>query len=371
MAYFFLTGATGVVGSAFLQRIAAQAQRAILLLRASGPEEANARLARLLNFLQIGPQAAQRIEAVPGDLQAPRLGLAAEVYTRIAAECTHLVHCAGNVRMNLPLEEARRETMAMTEGMLNLIAEADARPPLAFVSTVGVAGHMAGAVPETWIDHPRRFHNTYEAAKAESEQIVQEKISAGLPITVIRPSMVVGDSRTGLNTSFQVFYHLCEFLSGARTGGWIPQVGDMHLDIVPSDYVAAVVDWAVRNPGRTPVLHACAGPSGQIRLTTLITEVRQIFAAGGRRLPDLKAVPAPLYHWVLRLIRPLTAPSQRRALDALPFFLAYLKERQWFSNDQTMALLEPEGITPPPSESYLKTVLDYYLKQAGKSKHRF
>jgi hypothetical protein len=174
--------------------------------------------------------------------------------------------------------------------------------------------------------------------------------------------MVVGDSRTGAAPSFQVFYHLCEFLSGARTMGWIPRVGDMQLDIVPCDYVASVLDWSLQHPrSPAPILHACAGPQGALALTTLIRRARCLFAAHGRRLPAVKPVPLPLSRWLLRLSRPLIPPAQRRALDALPFFFAYLKERQWFSNTRTLALLAADGIAPPVVDDYLEKILAYYL----------
>lgn len=41
-----------------------------------------------------------------------------------------------------------------------------------FVSTVGVGGRTHGTVPEEWLHGRREFHNTYEQAKAEAEQVV-------------------------------------------------------------------------------------------------------------------------------------------------------------------------------------------------------
>ena len=65
-----------------------------------------------------------------------------------------------------------------------------------------------------------------------------KEISAGLPATVHRPSMVVGDLRTGKVIHFQVFYYLAEFFSGLKTWGVVPRTAGIRLDIIPSDYVA-------------------------------------------------------------------------------------------------------------------------------------
>jgi thioester reductase-like protein len=370
MRHYFLTGGSGVVGSAFLKRIAPRQEPVTLLLRSKTPDEAKARLGKLLEFCELAPGAARHIEALPGDLHLPRLGLQPSDYDHVTQHCTHLVHCAGNVRMNLPIEEARRQTLAMTEAMIELLRACSQARKMEFVSTVGVGGRLPGEIPEAWLDAPRAFHNSYEAAKAEAEERVRQQIQAGLPITVHRPSMVVGDSRTGQAIAFQVFYYLCEFLSGARSQGVIPQVGRMQLDIVPADYVAAVLDWSSQKE-RLPVaiVHACSGAQGAIALRTLIQRIHDIFKAHGRRLPAVRMVPRPLFLFLLRAARPFIAPKQRRALDALPFLLAYLNEAQTFANGQTLRLLQADGVVLPRVDEYLERVLQYYLRSAITPRH--
>ena len=49
------------------------------------------------------------------------------------------------------------------------------------------------------------FRNPYEQSKFEAELLVRER-SRSLPIQVVRPSIVVGDSRTGLTPAFNVLY---------------------------------------------------------------------------------------------------------------------------------------------------------------------
>lgn len=371
MRHYFLTGGTGVVGSAFLRRMVSRQERVTLLLRAENPAKADERLARLLTFCAAGPEAARKIDVVAGDLYAPRLGLAEDAYRQVVDNCTHLVHCAGNVHMNLPLSEARRQTLAMTHGILELLESSRAARKLEFVSTVGVAGCTPGELPEQWLDHPRRFHNSYEAAKAEAEELVRAKIAAGRPITVHRPSMVVGEARTGKTIAFQVFYYLCEFFSGSRSHGFLPAVDGMQLDIVPADYVARVLDWSSSRQEPSPtILHLCAGPLGALPLSRMIAEVRRIFSAHGRQLPALKELPLPLCRLALRLIQPLIPPRDRRALGAMPFLFAYLKEAQTFGNTRTRALLAADGIELPEVEEYFDRVVGYYLARTEMKKQK-
>ena len=363
MRHYFITGATGVVGSAFLERIAAHGETASVLVRADTENAARERLEAITRDCGAAPSAVRRIRPVRGDLCRPRMGLAADDYHRLADTCTHIVHCAGNVQMNLPLPEARRRTLAMTHNVLALLAACGRAGKMEFVSTVGVAGRTTGGIGEAWLRRPRKFRNSYEAAKAEAEEVVREKAASGLPITVHRPSMVVGDSRTGRTRSFQVFYYLCEFLSGRQSFGMLPEVGGMRLDIIPSDYVAALLEASALAPAGTyPVLHACSGKNGAIELKRLVKQVRRLYVRHGRKLPPVHFLPVPLFKLAIAALKPLMPARHQRALGALPYFLSYLEDEQYFGNPKTKDFIRSNGIALPEVDRYLETVLRYYLR---------
>lgn len=362
MQHYFITGATGVVGSAFLKRILGRRQPATLLIRADSEASANDRLKRVMLTCDIPSHCRRQIRLVRGDLCLPDMGLDADDYRHLRTTCTHIVHCAGNVRMNRPLHEARRETMATTLNVLELMSASETAKNMEFVSTVGIAGRMTGGLGEAWVERPRAFRNSYEAAKAEAENAVRQFAAAGLPITVHRPSMVVGDSRTGQTVSFQVFYYLSEFLSGARSYGLLPKLNGTRLDVIPSDYVAALLEASGLNIGsRPPILHSCSGENGAIDLSALVNQVRRLFAQNGRRLPPIHYLPAPLFKLATTMIKPLLPPKARRALGSLPHFLSYLEEKQHFSNQITKKFIRSRGIELPKADEVIDTVLQYYL----------
>ena len=60
------------------------------------------------------------------------------------------------------------------------------------------------------------FENDYERTKFEAEQLARDAM-AGLPITVARPAMIVGDSRTGEIATFNTFYVLLRRYLTRRT----------------------------------------------------------------------------------------------------------------------------------------------------------
>jgi thioester reductase-like protein len=367
MSVYFLTGATGVVGSAIASVLLARPEnRLAVLLRGDSDAEVQDRLRALGAFWKL-PEAdlQNRVEALRGDTSLPRFGLASERFERLAARCSRIVHCAALVRMNLPFAEARASAVGAAETVLEL-ARATARTAglekVEFLSTVGIGGDRPGLLPEAWINEPRGYHNTYEQAKAEAEVVVARGVAEGLPITVHRPSMVVGDSRSGEVIRFQIFYHLVEFLSGRRTFGLFPAFGGTKLDIVPVDYVAQAVAWSSgRRETSGCVLHLCTGPEESLSLDALQARVRAAFVAAGLNVPRRVSLPPAMLRAALPAIRVMLPASGRRALSTLPVFLAYLAAGQGFANAETRKILGEGGITLPTVESYLNKVLQRYL----------
>jgi thioester reductase-like protein len=268
--------------------------------------------------------------------------------------------------MNLPLKQARASAVGAAEQIVSLaraLHDSGRLEKVEFVSTVGVGGRMT-EVPEEWIEQPRGFHNTYEQAKAEAETLVHAAVSEGLPITVHRPSMVVGDSQTGRIASFQVFYHLCEFLSGLRSRGLFPSFGNVRLDTIPVDYVAAAIVWSShesKTAGR--LLHSCSGPQQAIPISDLQRLVASEFQAHGIRTPSTTAIPIWVFRTMLVPLSMIASNKTKRAIKTAPVFLDYLSSDQSFLNDRTEALLSAQRVHVPAPAAYLRPVLEFYLER--------
>lgn len=365
---YFVTGATGTVGSALIPFLLEDADNEVrVLIRADGPAHLEARLEELYEFWGYGHVAneRQRIQAIAGDVEKPGFGVSSGVYENLSNTVTHIIHCAGKVRMNLPLEDARSAAVASARNVVELGRACKNLKKIEFVSTVGVGGRLPGAVPETWITTPRDFHNTYEQSKAEAEDYIRAEVERGLPLTVHRPSMVVGDATTGKIIHFQIFYYLCEFLSGRPTRGVCPILGRAKLDIIPADYVGRVLCWSSMEPrmaGR--ILHLCSGPSESIPLHDLQGRVRHVWQERGLTLPKLISIPPGILRAFLPILTCLVPAKSRRALRALPIFLDYLSDTQAFANHETKQLLVSADIDVPQVASYLNKLFGYYFEKA-------
>lgn len=375
MPHYLVTGATGVVGSALVPRLLVDHDNICdLLIRGDDEAAASARLDGLFNFWQwpTDDPRRRRVRAIRGDVAQPRLGLSGHDLARLAGSITHVIHAAGVVKLNRSIDEARHHAIDGLSGVLELIDAARSRTSvgqpfikLDYLSTVGIGGRMKGELPERRVTQVRSFHNTYEQAKAEAEDLLWRRIDGGLPATIHRPSMVVGDSATGRVIHYQVFYHLCEFLSGGRSGGWLPDLRGARLDIIPSDTVAAALAAAARDPatiGR--VLHLASGPERSLRLDALAHDLSRRFAPAGRSPRRPRRLPTSCWYVLAAVLGRVGPRRLRRAFASLPYFLDYLAEPQAFANRQTVGWMATHGISIPEPGAYLDVILDAYRRDA-------
>ncbi|MFB1030616.1 MAG: SDR family oxidoreductase, partial [Thauera sp.] len=123
MSTYFLTGASGAVGSAIVPLLLADpATKLRILLRARTPAHLEERFQSLCEFWRIAPENAdrRRIEPLPGDAALPQFGLSAVDYARVCEDTTHVIHCAASVRMNETLDEARASAIGSAREVLTL-----------------------------------------------------------------------------------------------------------------------------------------------------------------------------------------------------------------------------------------------------------
>jgi thioester reductase-like protein len=250
MSELLVTGATGFLGMSYVAGLLEEEDGPAIHVLVRDPEGVE----RMLTTLYANPPAgAARLRALPGDLTAPGLGLSRRARDELAG-VSHVVHCAASISFSLPLDEARAINVAGTERVLDLAAGLPGLDRLVHVSTAYVGGRDHRTLLET--DRGGGdFRNTYEQTKWEAEQVVS---AAGLPAVVVRPSIVVGDSRSGWTPAFNVLYWpLQAFARGLVSE--LPADPAGIVDVVPVDHVTRVIAAATFAPDAHGTYHAVAG----------------------------------------------------------------------------------------------------------------
>jgi thioester reductase-like protein len=337
MGDVLLTGATGFVGRELLARFLERDEgRVHALVRARDDDEAAARL----------PEH-ERLSAWAGDIERPALALDARLADELAERVSTVVHCAASVSFSLGLDQSRAVNVDGTARMVDLAERCalrgDGLERFSYVSTAYVAGAHRGRFAEDDLDVGQSFRNPYEQSKFEAERMVRER-TEDLPAQVLRPSIVVGDSRTGWTSSFNVLYPpLRAFAHGAIPA--LPARREAPVDVVPVDYVAdSVHELARRGPNGT--FHLVAGRNA--------TTVGGLIDLAARRF-DRSAPPLFPPRLYRRLVHPLLlrrlGRARREALERMEVYFPYFSMRVRFADRR-----HPPA---PPVEGYFDRLLDY------------
>jgi thioester reductase-like protein len=360
-----LTGATGFLGSEIMRRLLTRHPAAKLSLivrstpRETGRERVDKLLVRAFGRDEVARHA-ERVEVVEGDISLRGVGMDSERSARLMQRIEHVIHCAASVRFDLPLDIARRDN---TEGTRNVLAFAERLPRLArldYIGTAFVAGDRRGVIREDELDVGQRFSNSYEQTKMEAEKLVRA-FGQHHPTAIYRPSIVVGDSKTGATSSFQGFYQGLLFyrkLYARKLVVLLPVDPNTPLDIVPVDYVVdalfALMDTG-ESIGRT--FHLTAGPGKTFTFDEMLA---MLAAFTGVKKPPYVSKRA--YKLVLRpLLSAIFFWDSRRQIveKAEKNYMPYAWSNLIFDKTNTDALLAKTGITVPHVKSYFVKLLEY------------
>ena len=349
-----LTGGTGFVGMEVLARYLERGdRRVVMLVRAADDSAARTRVdATLHNLFGVvrARRYAGRVDAVAGELTEPSLGLPSARREELARRVSTIVHAAASVSFTLPLDEARAINLDGTRRMLDFAELARDRGGLeryAHVSTAYVAGTHAGRFSEDDLDVGQDFHNSYEQSKCESEQLVHARTS--VPWTIMRPSIVVGDRRSGWTAAFNVMYWpLRAFARGLYSA--VPADPSAPLDVVSIDYVADAIHALCEMPGGIgKTYHLTAGANA-----STIGEVAELAS----RYFD-RPTPAVLSPADFALAARDVSQSQRAALESSVAYFPYFAIGTTFDDSGARARLDPPGILVSPLRDYLVRLLDF------------
>lgn len=366
---YLVTGATGVVGSAVVECLLRDHGGPIhLLVRANDDAHLVRRKNELLRHLGLddSDSRVRAIVAHRGDVSCERLGLTESSHRLLNREVTRVIHAAGDVHMGRSLPTARKSAVGSAERIFEFADGLHQRGQLEkveFVSTVGVGGRTPSSLEERLVDAATSFHNTYERAKWEAEMVAARYLSGGLPITVHRPSMVVGDSKTGRSIRPQIFATICGFLTGRETFGVLPRLDKTEIDLVPQDFVARAIVWssgAHTTTGR--VLHLCSGRAEATPLAELAWTARAVAHRLTGRAPRQRFVDERWLRAGVAGLRRVAPRRTKRRLTVLALLLDYLEAPKTFVNDETLRLLRAARVSLPPARSYLGRVVTNALR---------
>ncbi len=337
---YMLTGLPGFVGARLLEELYQEPEHRFFLLI-----ESRMRAQAELLCERLGDDG--RIELLEGDITLPDCGLDATAVERLRPTVQVFIHLAAIYDLTVSEALARRVNVDGTENVLELVRQFDKLERLVHVSTCYVSGKRTGLIFEDDLDRGQAFKNHYESTKFLSEVAVRQAADT-LPITIIRPAIIIGDSVTGETAKFDGPYQSFRAL---QMGLLILTPGklDVPLNLVPIDFVVSATKHIIEQSGSVGKTYAIADPNPMTARDVLDLAADQL---------DVPRPVAPVPSVVFKKL--LEVEGLAKLVGMPREVLDYSNHLAIYDCRNTLEALEGSHISCPPLRSYLGTILDYW-----------
>jgi nucleoside-diphosphate-sugar epimerase len=350
MTTLLITGfpATFLARRVLLKVLAAEPEsRVVCLVPKAQSEVVDPALAELT------PQQRARVELVTGDTADMDFGISGKRFLELAQRVDVVHHCAFATYAGVRRQVAERSNVAGTGEVLELCEASERGCRLVLWSTASVSGTRQGRVVEGELVKPSSFSSVVEETRFRAEQMVRAAMEH-VPTTILRPSTIVGDSRSGEIDRMEGPYLLILLMLSSPVDLRVPLPGrgDVPLNLVPIDYVVEAGYAIAKDPrsiGRTFHIVDESPPTAR-RVFELIAE------AAGRPGP-VGSLPSQLATALLR------TPGLERFSHIPRTFLEQLATEVIYDARNTRELLAATGIECPKAVSYLPVMVEFVRTQ--------
>ena len=357
-----VTGATGFLGTAIIQELVSTTDATVYaLVRETRKRTTTQRLEALwYENPTLCDALPDRVIPVAGNIEQAQLGMETTSYEELARTIDVVIHTAAEVGVNQTAERFWNVNVRGTQTVLDFARHAHVSRYV-HISTAYVAGSAQGHIPERLFGDAQ-YNSLYEQSKHEGELLVSTY--EDVPSVIVRPSQIVGDSRTGFIASFNtVYYPLKRYLLGKLRV--IPVPPDLRLNLVPVDYVARLTCRVALAENLPPcyVVHA-VGRRNELPTVAEIVDAARTWAKENLDIDLPKPVYVPIAGFEMlgrmRNLRRDARPKRRSALRNMLALAPYFFENRTYDVDHARTLL-PEAF--PDWHEYVPSLLAYATRR--------
>src|SRR6476646_8479009 len=357
MAYF-VTGATGFIGSYLVANLVERSGPIYVLVRQKSLD----RLAALRDAWGVDDK---RVVAIVGDLGKPKLGVSAADLRKLKGKVNHFFHLAAIYDLQASADD---QQAANVDGTRHAVECATAITAGCFhhVSSIAAAGLYEGVFREDMFEEAEDLDHPYFRTKHDAERVVRRECKR--PFRIYRPGFVVGDTKTGRIDKIDGPYYFFKLIQKMRNmlPPWMPTIGieGGRINIVPVDFVADALDYLAHKKGLDGKTFHLTDPQPH-----RVGEVLNIFARAAHA-PQMTMrinakmfgfIPAPILYG-LGSLAPVKR-AMRVVLNDLGIPRDVFQFVNWptrYDNREAAKALKGSGIAVPALESYAAKLWDYW-----------
>ena len=180
---------------------------------------------------------------------------------------------------------------------------------------------------------------------------MRARLAAGLPATIYRPAITVGDSVTGATQKYDGPYFVMRWLLRQPGLALLPTVGDLsaEVNLVPRDFVVRAIEELSGRPGSAAKTYHLADPHPP----TAAALIDLLGEATGRTVLRVR-LPLGVAKGALRHV-----PGLQRLMQIPPEAIDYFVQPTRYDTANGIADLAGTGVACPPLASYLPALVAF------------
>lgn len=342
----FITGFPGFIAGRLVEKLAKPETQIFLLVQKNFVDKAMKDVGEIAKRTKTP---LDNFALIVGDITQKNLGISADDLEVVCEETTDVYHLAAIYDLDVEKEIAFRVNVDGTKNVNEVVKKITNLNRYNYVSTCYVAGEREGLIKEDELKHDAKFRNYYEETKYLAEVEV-ENLKKDFPVTIFRPSVVCGDSKTGATPKYDGIYYVIKFLLRAPSIFRLVNVGnkDVRLNLVPVDFVVDGMVALAKDEKAKGKTIALADPNPAT--TEEVCDAIAIAATGK------KSAYTPPPKWVEAFLNTAISPP----ITGLPHSgVPYFFVPQTYDAGVSKKLLAAHGISCPRVSSYVKNLVQF------------
>jgi len=342
----FMTGFPGFIAGRLVERLAKPETQIFLLVQKNFIDKALKDVAVIAKKTNTP---LDNFALVEGDITLKNLGINEADLEIVRRQTTDVYHLAAIYDLEVAKDLAQKVNVEGTRNVNKLVQSLPNLRRYNYISTCYVAGKREGIIYENELEHKEEFRNFYEETKYLAELEV-EKLKDELPVTIFRPSVVCGDSKTGETAKYDGIYYVIRFLLKFPEIFRLVNVGnnDVRLNLVPVDFVVDSMIALANDEKAVGKTIALADPNP---LTT-----KNLCDAIAEAVTNKKSVITPPPKLVETFLSsPISPPLTGLPHSGVPYFFV----PQTYDTGISKNLLAAHNISCPKFPDYVKNLVKF------------